>query len=217
MSATDLRRLAVLALVAFAALPRAARSADLPVGMPPAPKAPNIEARPAPLGQQFPADLESIARGFQTGTQPSTGPIQQSPQLLVFISLSMPEPTLDRLVEQAAHAGAGLVLRGLAEGSLTRTVARLQRLIGQRAVSIQIDPQAFDRFGVRQAPTFVLTKADAGATGCAPGLCDPSQRHVMASGDVSLDYALSVFERSAPDHAADARTFLRRLKPTGRR
>ena len=152
---------------------------------------------------------------LSTGTQPSAGPIQQSPQLLIFISLSMPEPTLDRLVEQAAHAGAGLVLRGLAEGSLTRTVARLQRLIGQRATSIQIDPQAFDRFGVRQVPTFVLTTANAGATGCAPGLCD--QRHVMASGDVSLDYALSVFERSAPDHAADARTFLRRLKPQQKR
>lgn len=217
MSATDARQLTLLALAAFAALPDIAWSADPPVGMPPAPKSPDVDARQAPSGHALPADLESIARGFQAGTQRLAGSLQREPQLLVFVSLSMPEATLDRLVEQSAHAGAGLVLRGLAEGSLTRTVARLQRLIGQRATSIQIDPQAFDRFGVRQVPTFVLTKPNAEANGCATGLCDSGQRHVMASGDVSLDYALSVFERSAPDHAADARTFLRRLKPQQKR
>lgn len=80
------------------------------------------------------------------------------PTLLVFVSFSMPEPALERLVDQAARTGATLVLRGLVEDSMQKTVARVQRVIGQRKVGFQIDPQAFDRFAIAATPSFVLIK-----------------------------------------------------------
>ena len=42
--------------------------------------------------------------------------------------------------------------RGFADGSLRTTVAQVQRLIGDRQVVVQIDPQAFDRYAVTRVP-----------------------------------------------------------------
>ena len=72
--------------------------------------------------------------------------------LLVFVSFAMPEATITRLLDQASRARATLVLRGFVNGSLRDTVERMQRLIGNRQVAVQIDPQAFDRFSIVRTP-----------------------------------------------------------------
>jgi conjugal transfer pilus assembly protein TrbC len=177
----------------------------------PVPSTPRIDALPQPA-TRAPVDLDALARGFDaTAGQPALHP-NPGPALLVFISFAMPDATLARLVEQAARAQASLVLRGLAEGSLVRTVARVQQLIGSRKVAVQIDPQAFDRYEVAQTPTFVLVRDGTQPQPCATGLCVPGDRYVRAAGDVSLDYALTHIQRSAPSFAKDAGGFLKRLK-----
>ena len=104
------------------------------------------------------------------------------------------------------------MLRGLVDGSLTKTVTRVQGLIGARQVAVQIDPQAVDRFSVTQTPTFVLMRDGAQPQSCTAGMCFAADAYAMASGDVSLDYALAFFQRSAPKVARDASVFARRLK-----
>jgi hypothetical protein len=47
-------------------------------------------------------------------------------------------------------------------------------------------------------------------------MCIASDQFVLAAGDVSLDYALTFFERSAPAMARDASTYLQRLKGAAR-
>ena len=177
----------------------------------PARSIPRIDALPQPAPRQ-PIDLEALARGFDaTATAPPlTG--KPGPTLLVFVSFSMPEATLSRLVDQAARAGASLVLRGLSDGSLVRTVSRVQQLIGPRHVAVQIDPQAFDRYAVTQTPSFVLVRSGAHAVPCTSGSCVPPDAFVIAAGDVSLDYALAFMQRSAPAFAPEAATLLKRLK-----
>src|SRR5207244_428616 len=132
--------------------------------------------------------------------------------LLIFVSFSMPEPTLGRLVDQAARAGGTLVLRGLVDNSLQKTVVRVQRLIGERMVGFQIDPQAFDRFSVSATPTFVLIKDGAVPAPCAAGTCFPATSFVSTAGDVSLDYALEFFDRAAPSFGPAAQSFLSKMK-----
>jgi len=177
----------------------------------PVPSRPKVDALPKPA-TQAPIDLEALARGFdaQTGQPALLG--QPGPALLVFISFSMPEETLSRLVDQAARADASLVLRGLVDGSLVRTVSRVQRLIGSRKVAVRIDPQAFDRYAITQTPSFVLVRDGAPTQACTSGLCAPGDAFVRAAGDVSLDYALAHFQRAAPSFAKDAGGFLKRLK-----
>ena len=182
----------------------------------PVPAAPRLDALPQPLTQRQ-IDLGAIAKGYEAMGQPAAGAaaINEAPALLVFVSFSMPDATLARLVDQAARARATLVLRGLVDGSLQNTVLRAQALIGQRKVGFQIDPQAFDRFSITATPTFVLLKAGAVAAPCAAGTCFPASSFVAAAGDVSIDYALEYFRRAAPSFSRDAGVVLATLKKVG--
>ena len=176
----------------------------------PVPSTPNLDALPQPASRA-PVNLEALARGFEVQGAAASLATPTGPSLLVFISLSMPEATLARLVDQAARARASLVLRGLVNGSLTETVARMQRLIGTRQVSVQIDPQAFDRYAISKAPSFVLAPNGSSPQNCDTGLCAATDPFVMAAGDVSLDYALRHFQRTTPRLAKQAGVFLQRL------
>jgi len=179
----------------------------------PVPTRPNVEALPQPLSHT-PVDLEALARGYASQSEAMTQAqgLVIGPGLLVFVSLSMPRPTLQRLVDQAARAKASIVLRGFANGSLRDTVAQVQGLIGTRQVAVQIDPQAFDRYAVTRVPTFVLVRDGARPVACASGSCAPADSFLRTSGDVSLDYALEHMRRSAPGFGPPADTFLKRLK-----
>lgn len=179
----------------------------------PIPTAPRIDSLPQPLNQRQ-IDLGAVAKGYEAMGQPAPGSkaFNAAPALLVFISFSMPDATLARLVDQAARAQVTLVLRGLVDGSLQKTVLRAQGLMGQRKVGMQIDPQAFDRFSVTATPTFVLLKAGASAAPCAAGSCYPPASFVAVAGDVSIDYALEYFKRAAPLFRHDATAVLASLK-----
>ena len=179
----------------------------------PVPTRPNVEALPQPRSRT-PIDLETLARGYasQSDAMTRVQGLVAGPGLLVFVSLSMPRPTLQRLVDQAARARASIVLRGFANGSLRDTVAQVQGLIGSRQVAVQIDPQAFDRYAVTRVPTFVLVRDGTRPVACANGSCAPADSFLRASGDVSVDYALEHMRRSAPGFGPPAETFLKRIK-----
>ena len=182
----------------------------------PVPTAPGIDALPEPLTRRR-MDLGAIARGYEAMGQrtPGAAAFGDGPTLLIFVSFSMPPPALSRLVDQAARAGATLLLRGMVDGSLQKTVLRVQQLIGARKVGFQIDPQAFDRFSVSVTPTFVLIKdgaASAEQARCAAGTCYAAGSFVSTAGDVSLDYALEFFERAAPNFGPAAQRSLATLR-----
>jgi len=156
----------------------------------------------------MPIDLEAISKGFdlQNGVQAAAMSAGKAgPKVLIFVSFAMPEPTLRRLVDQAARSDATLVLRGLINGSIRDTVTRMQALIGSRRVAVQIDPEAFDRHGITRTPTFVLVMDGAGTEACASRLCGSSQQSVKVAGDVTLDYAMQYLSRSSQGSARPRR------------
>ena len=180
----------------------------------PVPSTPKVDALPQPA-TRTPIDLEALAKGFDAQAGPPAMAAKAGPGLLIFVSFSMPASTLARLVDQAARARASLVLRGLVNGSLRDTVERMRRLIGNRQVSVQIDPQAFDRFSIVRTPSFVLVRDGAQPQLCGAGMCFAADQFALAAGDVSLDYALERFQRSAPRLARDASGFLKQMKGAG--
>ena len=179
----------------------------------PVPSAPAIEALPQPA-TRTPIDLEALARGYasQVDAMQAAEGLARGPGLFVFVSLSMPRPALQRLIDQAARARASVILRGLVKGSLRETVAQLQPLIGTRQVAVQIDPPAFDRFSIVRVPSFVLVRDGTRPVSCASGTCAPPEAFLRTAGDVSLDYALEHMVRTAPAFQGDAAGFLQRLK-----
>lgn len=189
---------------------------DAELSAAPVPTQPNIDALPQPKANA-PIDLEALAKGYsaQSDSMAQAQGLATGPGLFVFISLSMPQATLQRLVEQAARAQASLFIRGFAGGSLRATVAQVQGLIGQPQVAIQIDPLAFDRFAIERVPSFVLVRDGTRPVSCASGTCAPPEGFLRTTGDVSLDYALEHMQHKAPQFAKDASGFLRRLQGQG--
>jgi conjugal transfer pilus assembly protein TrbC len=183
-------------------------------------------------------DIAALARqGAALSAPPTagTGAGAGDSVLRVFITLEMPRASLQRLVDQAERAGATLVLRGLKAQSMRQTVAAASDLIGYKRVSWVIDPNAFQRFQVSAAPTFVLMlpgPSTPGSLGAGPVLspnispnadlprCGPTgcaapaspADYLSVSGDVSLDYALDVMVRRSVDATPVASTFLQRLR-----
>ncbi|MFH1658314.1 MAG: type-F conjugative transfer system pilin assembly protein TrbC [Pseudomonadota bacterium] len=177
------------------------------------PNSPNLEALPKPA-TSMPVDLEALARGYagQSDAMTQAQGLTSGPGLFIFVSLTMPRPTLQSLVDQAARAKATIVIRGFAKGSLRDTVAQVQGLIGKKQVAIQIDPLAFDRFAITQVPSFVLVRDGTRPIACASGSCAPADSFLRSTGDVSLDYALEHMLRLAPGFSPAAELFLKRLR-----
>lgn len=133
-------------------------------------------------------------------------PEASDPELLVFVSFSMPHGSLVRLAEQARRAGAVLVFRGLAGATLREMNARVAPL-ARTGAAMQINPQAFARFGIRAVPTFVVA---AGDLSCAVSSCGGHAQRV--AGDVSLDFALERLARQGGALADAAEARLQRLR-----
>lgn len=162
-------------------------------------------------------DLEALARQHTPTPHQDPNATRDSPALRIFVTLAMPEASLRLLVDQARRAGATLLLRGLKERSMKQTLASVQALIGTSKVAWQIDPEAYTRYGIHHAPTFVLTRATAdreASPGTCTGSCPATTAYFSVAGDVSLDYALDTIARRHPDAGRVAAPFLQRLRTT---
>ena len=160
-------------------------------------------------------DIEALAKGKPPHPSIAVAPSSAPTPLRIFITLDMPRASLELLTDQASRAGAVLVLRGLKSQSMRETLAAVSDLIGNRKVAWIIDPEAFARFSVNKAPSFVLALTDGGPEdaqrGCGAG-CATRAAFVSVAGDVSLDYALEVMLRRRPEAAARAEAILKRLR-----
>ncbi len=166
-------------------------------------------------------DIEALLADPRLGQagRPSSGDAVPAP--VIFVSFSMPEASLRALMEEAARAGTALVLRGLVDGSMERTVARIRDLAGPGDAgapgtprpALAIDPTLFERFAVDKVPTFVLPLEPL--VPCTPEEC-PVPPHLKVAGAVSLAYALEVMAREATGTALGERAHLwqRRLEDT---
>ena len=221
-------RLILLLLAALAALPACAGEPRWPTQQEidgaraahPMPNMEDIAREPLPrlptIKPQSPAlDVETIARRYSDNRQAFEGGATTQPTLMIFVSLGIPRASLKLLATQAARSGATMVIRGLKDESMKKTLAAVQQIIGESPVAWQIDPPAFKRFNIRRAPTFVLQTTDSRdqftTTSCSNG-CSLNGSFVSVAGDVSLDYALEFIAKTKPAFAENAQRFLKRLR-----
>lgn len=144
-------------------------------------------------------DPARIAEQYRTLGKPAE---TDNPELIVFVSLSMPEESLKRIGEQAKRAGAVVAFRGLKyglrNGGWNRSMEALKP-VADTGADVQIHPELFARYNVRSVPTLVV--ASSPKQGCQEDACEAQSAAV--AGDVSLDYAL--------DHLADRRDEIGRI------
>lgn len=126
-----------------------------------------------------------------------------SDDLLIFVSLSMPQDALLKLARQARDTRAVMVMRGiqggLQKGSWIKAMNAIKPITDTGA-SLIIHPDFYKKYHVTQVPTFILTSNQSVES------CDKTSacaQKLLATGDVSLDYVL--------EHWADGKGALAEL------
>jgi len=94
--------------------------------------------------------------------------------ILIFVSFSMPKASLIELNNQAQKYNATLVMRGIYKNSFSEMRKKILE-ISPDGLSINIDPKAFEKYNIKQVPTFILV--------------ENNKEINRLSGNVSLDYA----------------------------
>ena len=79
----------------------------------------------------------------------------------VFVSFSMPYQLLIETLRDAARLNIPVTLNGLHHNSMQETIELILKLTNEvPSAALQIDPTAFERFGIHQVPALVVEAND---------------------------------------------------------
>lgn len=168
---------------------------------------PSIPRLTTPPSNAKAVDPSEIAKRYKEFSKPAT------PELYAMVSFSMPDASMDRLADLSARAGATMVLIGLHQDSLQKTIERVSTITKRHSnLKFTIDPTLFRKFGVQSVPTFVLVKPAVDQSACTKA-CAPEDQFTSLSGDVTLDYALEyIAAKSNQEIASQAKVFLDKIR-----
>jgi type-F conjugative transfer system pilin assembly protein TrbC len=107
--------------------------------------------------------------------------------LMIFVSLSMPEQMLQQYAVQAKRFGAVLMMRGFVNDKLSETREVLARL-NKSGAQWEISPEPFVHFKIEKVPAIVMATAESASItedGCAK-----PETYTTVFGDLSVASAL---------------------------
>lgn len=135
--------------------------------------------------------------------------VRYESQILIFISSSMPEKTIENYMMSSARIDAALVLRGFINNSLADTREYLSKLITGISnettpvePTILIDPTLYERFAVESVPSIVVTESQIKP--CLNLQNCPVPVYHKVGGDVALSWALDYISRQIPNEQLKA-------------
>ena len=122
-----------------------------------------------------------------------------APEILVFMSLSVPAVSWEQWARDAARFGAPLLLRGVGETGFRETVREVGSRLDGHETGVAIDPRLFRLFGIERVPAVVAVPG--GVPPCASRGCggDAPPPHDRVTGNIGLAAALE--EIAAEGHA----------------
>lgn len=159
-------------------------------------------------GADGPIDFDDMLSSAQAALAQPKG----APLFIAFASLSMPEEALSRMIVDTTRAGGVVVFRGFSAGDPRGFIAGIQKVASQQGTSnMAIDPRLFRAFAVDRVPTYVAVSRDFEP--CDQLDCvSQAPPHDRIGGNVTVDYALSVFADADGPGAAVSRVALSNLR-----
>lgn len=131
--------------------------------------------------------------------------VGRAPRLIVFASLSMPEPALKALIKDTAKAGGAVVFRGFPGNSMKAFQTGIAKVVEDQGDygNIGIDPRLFRAFNVDAVPTFVVVSSDFDPCDGFDCTTDVPPFDRM-SGNVTLEHVLTTFSEGGGPGASVA-------------
>ncbi|OLP04483.1 type-F conjugative transfer system pilin assembly protein TrbC [Rhodoferax antarcticus] len=150
-----------------------------------------IDKLSAPVNAQAkPVDFMNLARSGAAQQRALAQPNRKVSDLMIFVSMSMPDQMLTNYAIQAKRFGAVLLMRGFVDNKLSRTREVLSRL-NKAGVEFEISPEPFKYFKITKVPTIVLAAADA--VSVLENGCARPDTFISIAGDITLLDALDKF------------------------
>lgn len=131
----------------------------------------------------------------------------------IAVSLSMPHNDIRRIVQDAAKAGAHVVIQGPVDGDMAKTVKMLSTLFKEGdEVGLEIDPRVFQQYQVTRVPTFISTRQ--GVAVCEEGLeCQRTMEpHDVIRGNITVEKALELLSTKGDAAPEVSKRALNRLR-----
>ena len=155
------------------------------------------------------SSARAVSQAFAgNGAAPGNG--ANTADVLVFMSLAVPEASWRQWSEQASRIGAPMVLRGVVEGGLTATVSAIR---GRGPLDgAGIDPRLFRLFRIGSVPAVAVVPG--GVPPCTSPGCsaDAAPAHDLVTGNIGLDGALQAIAREGGPGQETARRHLAVLR-----
>ena len=130
--------------------------------------------------------------------------LDAEPQVLIFVSLSMPEQSLKLWAEQADKIKAKLLLKGFVDDSLQATIDETLRIFKEPKADFLVHPEAFEKFKIDKVPAVVIANPD----NCLEDDC-PVPAFDVVYGDTSLEDALNKIASNGEHTQAIAKELLK--------
>ncbi|MEM2160761.1 MAG: type-F conjugative transfer system pilin assembly protein TrbC [Candidatus Nitrosotenuis sp.] len=137
---------------------------------------------------------------------------QQQGKVLIFVSASMSQTSLNQWFEQARLIDASIILRGFVHNSLQETREWLKPIIEQQKNyqgGIEINPVAFESYGITQVPAVVVA---AGKVQCISNDNCLIPAYDVIFGNMTLEKALKIISEKGESGSLIAKQKLMQLK-----
>lgn len=158
------------------------------------------------------AHATSVGRAAEGSGPPSAGPPSAGPEVIVFMSLAVPEPSWREWSDEAARIGAPMVLRGVKPEGLAATLHAIRERQDADGAGVGIDPRLFRLFRIAHVPAVAVVPG--GVTPCTTPGCsaDPPPAHDLVTGNIGLEAALEAIAREGDSGRGAARRHLEALR-----
>lgn len=114
---------------------------------------PEFLQQPAP-GKHNDAWIQSLTRKSQQASARS----KKTPRALYFLSFSIPEDGLIRMLPEARALGIPALVNGLIDNDFRKTAEAVFRITREKNTGgVQIDPMQFAKYGITSVPALVVT------------------------------------------------------------
>ena len=139
-------------------------------------------------------------------------PARQGAEVLVFLSLAVPEASWAQWAAEAARAGAPLLLRGVSREGLRATAAEVRRRLAGHEAGVAVDPRLFTLFRVERVPAVAVVPG--GVPPCETRSCadDAPPPFDAVRGNIGLSAALEAVAADGEASREAARRHLERLR-----
>ena len=118
----------------------------------------------------------------------------QDSKFYIFASVSLSKQVLKNLVRGAKKYDGVVVIRGIIDDSLTKTVGFLREVLKEDAEGVLIDPMLFRKYEIKMVPSYVLAITTPGKEIEDKELSKlTDETFDMIGGTISPGYALSTF------------------------